>query len=326
MAEITSDKVRELLENFEGQTITLNKLRHELQILPGSNSFDSIRTIVNRLCEDKVLSHRGRGEYKVVKKVSPVECFKKDPPPPFDLKFPRDYETEVEVDFAEDLVIYQGDLILIAGESNFGKTQMCLSFAGENIDSGPVLMGNEYTTPDNQAGPRFLKRLRNMSWVNWQKGDGSEKFTLLPVRQDYAEHIVKDRINIIDWINLEEHYNISRVMEDIKAGLGKGVGIIAIQKAAGAEAGRGGQFTKDFADVEILLDRMPETEKDILLTLGKVKESKGALKSKNFTYGIEDGVKIINFRPIKKCGACFGKGWRYQKPCDACNKSGFVEK
>jgi len=42
-------------------------------------------------------------------------------------------------------------------------------------------------------------------------------------KEDYAEHIVKDRINIIDWINLDAGrlYDISKVMDDIKAEIGR---------------------------------------------------------------------------------------------------------
>ncbi len=183
----------------------------------------------------------------------------------------------------------------------------------------------KYTTIDEKPSPRFLKRLRNMSWVEWQNETGKQKFTLLPVRADYAEHIVKDRINIIDWINIDtgEHYMIGPIMEGIKRELGKGIAIIAIQKGEGADSGRGGQFTKDFADVEILLDKLPESD-DVLLTIGKVKEAKRKVLGRTFAYMIEDGIKIINFREIYKCKACYGKGWRFGKPCDMCNKSGFV--
>ena len=164
-----------------------------------------------------------------------------------------------------------------------------------------------------------------MDWIKWQDDNGKQKFTLLPVRSDYAEHIVKDKNNIIDWINIDtgEHYMIGTIMESIKRELGKGIGIIAIQKAEGADSGRGGQFTKDFADVEILLDKMPESD-DVLLTLGKVKESSLKVTGRTFAYGISQGVKIINFREVHKCKDCFGKGWKFNKPCETCNKSGYT--
>ncbi len=332
MSELTLDIVRKFLSTLEGQNITTNGLRREFNLLPGSKSYDSIRMIIHRLVEQKILRSLGsRGEYRVVKQVQPIQVFGEPMSEPYQLIFPRCFETFMEMDFADDLIIREGDLVLISGQSNFFKTGLCLNFAGENIDSEPVLMGNEYTTLENKPSPRFLNRIKNMDWIHWQDENGKQKFTLLPVRADYAEHIVKDKINIIDWINIDtgEHYMIGTIMESIKRELGKGIGIIAIQKSKGAEAGRGGQFTKDFADVEILLDNFPESD-DILLTIGKVKESKKKVTGRTFAFDVFQGVKIMDFREVVKCGKCYGKGWvkegNSSKPCDVCHKSGLVTK
>ena len=332
MAEITTEDVRGFLSTIDGQNVTIPGLRREFHILPGSKSYDSIRVIVHRLAEQKILRSVGvRGEYRVVRKVNPIDVFGEPLSHPITISFPRDYNMMKEMGFAEYLIIREGDLILISGRSNYGKTTLCMNFAGENIGSNPVLMGNEYTTLENKPSPRFMHRMRTMDWVEWQDENGKQQFTLLPVRSDYAEHIIKDRINIIDWINIDtgEHYMIGTIMESIKRELGKGIAIIAIQKAEGAESGRGGQFTKDFADVEILLDKLPESD-DVLLTLGKVKESKRKLAGKTFAYGIDDGVKIVNFREVAKCSKCYGKGWvkegNSNKPCPLCHKSGYTDK
>ena len=327
MAERLSDKLREFLSTCEGREVSLRYLREELKIDPNSPAWNGLREYLRQFANKKIVRPSGRndGIYRVIKQALPVACFGEPLSEPITLIFPRDFDTMMEMSFAQDLVIREGDLILISGRSNFGKTQMALAFAGENIDSHPVLMGLEYTTLDKKPTPRFMSRLKHIDWVEWQNGDGNQRFTLLPVRSDYAEHIVKDKINIIDWINIDtgEYYLIGTVMESIKRELGKGIGIIAIQKAEGAESGRGGQFTKDFADVEILLDKLPESD-DVLLTLGKVKEAKRKVTGRTFAYGISQGVKIINFREVYKCKSCFGKGWRNGKPCDECNKSGYI--
>ncbi len=327
MAEHLSDKLREFLATAEGKVVDLTYLRRELHIDPNSPADANLRTLLSvNLVKEKIVRPSGKkdGIYRVIKQVDPIDVFGESIAEPITLIFPRDFETMMEMSFAEDLIIRGGDLILISGRSNYGKTQMCMNFAGENIDLLPVLMGNEYTTLENKPTPRFLNRIKNMDWVQWQDEHGKQKFTLLPVRNDYAEHVIKDRINIIDWINIDtgEHYMIGTIMESIKRELGKGIGIIAIQKAEGAESGRGGQFTKDFADVEILLDKLPESD-DVLLTLGKVKEAKRRVIGRTFAYGIFQGVKIMNFREIIKCKGCFGKGWRNGKPCEDCNKSGY---
>ena len=331
MAEITTQEVKDFLKKIQGQHISLKELRTEFNILPGTKSFDNIRNIMFQLAEGKLVRTNGRGVYKIVTQVKPVVVFGKERRKPIELIFPKDFDTGMEMLFAEDIILREGDLILISGRSNYGKTQMCMAFCGENIDSRPVLMGNEYTTLDNEASPRFLNRLDNMDWVQWYDENQEDRFMLLPVRADYAEHIERDKINIIDWINMEtgEHYMIGTILESIKRELGKGIGIVAIQKAEGAESGRGGQFTKDFTDVELLLDRLGETE-EVLLTLGKVKEYKRRVTGRTFAYGISKGVKILNFREVVKCHTCWGKCWKKSGntsvPCEDCHKRGYVDK
>tara|TARA_Y100000310_G_scaffold248286_1_gene254098 strand:- start:201 stop:1049 length:849 start_codon:yes stop_codon:yes gene_type:complete len=281
---------------------------------------------MSNLIDKKIVKASGRkdGFYRVVVQVKPVKVFGRDRRPPIDLMLPRDFDTGMEMLFAQDIVFREGDLVLLSGMSNFGKTCLCLNFCAENIKSNPVLMGNEYTTIDNEPSPRFLQRLDDMDWVEWSNGTGEDNFTLLPVHSDYAEHIVKDKLNIIDWINLPgEYYLISPVMEGIKRELGKGIGIIALQKNPGTDYGRGGNPSKDFADCELLLDALGERE--VLLTIGKVKEPKKRVMGRTFGYGISKGVQIINFREVFKCPECHGKGWARNLPCQNCSKTGYIE-
>jgi len=350
MSEITIANVRAFLKEIEGQTITLDKLRSELHIEKYdlqtrkiTKSFDSIRCIVRELEDQKLLRLVSRAEYMVVKQVLPLQVFgvERERRPPYELFFPRDFNTGEEMWFAKDVVIREGDLVLISGMSNFGKTTVCLNFGGENIDKHPVLMGNEYTvmvdktetTPQGfDVSPRFQNKLDTMSvlnvdgggWVDWLDANGNDKFTLLPVWADYAEHIVKNKINIIDWINLPgEYYLISPIMEAIKKSLGRGIGILAIQKNEGNTFGRGGAMTRDFADLELLIDRFGDSE--VLLTLGKVKEATRAVVGKHYAYSISEGVKIHNFREMKKCPECRGTGYKGTKHCEHCYTLKYVE-
>jgi len=324
-----SDRLKEFLATCEGREVSLKYLRDELRIDPNSPAWNGLREYLRQLTDKKIVKPSGRndGIYKVIRRVNPVSVFGAQRFPPIQIVFPKDFDTGMEMEFSEHLVIRQGDLILLSGMSNQGKTTLCLNFAGENIDQHPVLMGNEYTTIDNLPNSRFMDRLDKMSWVEWVNGTGEDKFVLLPVREDYAEHIVKDKINIIDWINVStgEHYMIGSILEGIKRELGKGVAIIAIQKAEGAVAGRGGQFTKDFADIELLIDKMPNSF-DAMMTLGKVKESTKPIMGKTYAYHIVGGVKITNFREVVKCKSCYGKGWKDGKICDDCLQTGYKDK
>lgn len=339
MGERLSDKLRDYLQGAQGRVVNLKDLRAELKIDPSDNAWESIKVLMHNFVKEKLIRPSGRndGFYKVVTQVKPVRVFSKERErrPPFQLLFPKDFDTGMEMLFAESIVIREGDLISIGGVSNYGKTTIALNFSGENIDYLPILMGNEYTTrvgdtDEYEPTPRFLNRLDNMDWVQWTNGNGSDKFTLLPVREDYAEHIIKDKINIIDWINLDASrlFDISKVMDNIKAELGRGIAVVVLQKDATSDYARGKSFTKDFTDCELLIDKLTETES--MLTIGKVKEYTKPVIGRKFAFGISQGVKIIKFREIIKCPTCFGKGWKKSgnsfMPCDFCNKTGYVDK
>ncbi len=335
---ISTADIKDFLLTRQGKEVTLASIRKELNILAGSKSFDAVRNIMFQLSEQKegtkLVRSSGKkdGVYKVIKQVNPVPVFsiERERRPVSDIVFPRDFTTMQEMSFRESIIIREGDLILISGVSNFGKTALCMNFCGENIDSNPVLMGNEYTTTEEEPTPRFLNRLDTMDvnkggWINWVDNDGNDKFTLLPVTDDYAEHIVKNRLNIVDWINIEtgEHFLIGTILSGMKRNAGRGVTIAVIQKSEGADAGRGGQFTKDFADLELLIDRFGES--DVLLTIGKVKEYTHPVIGKTYAYSILNGVKIVNFREVKRCNHCKATGWIKGEKCDVCLGHKFID-
>ena len=339
------DILREYLRHAQGRVVNLRDLRAELKIDPEKPAWETLGREMRQLAVEKIVRPSGRndGVYKVVVQVKPVVVFDKsrERNPPFELIFPKDFDTGMEMDFANHIIIREGDVITLGGVKNKGKTLLCISFCGENIDKYPVLMGNEYTksTQDKVTGelihvpsPRFYNRLVDMDWINWVNGDGTDKFTLLPVKADYAEHIEQDRINIIDWINLDANqlYDIGQVIEDIKANLGRGVAIIALQKSASSDTPRGGQFAKDFTDCELLLDQFGDKVDDILLTVGEVKEKTKPVGGKTYAYTIWNGIKILNFREVVKCPTCYGKKWKKAGntsiPCEECFKTGYIDK
>ncbi len=336
-----SDKLREFLKNCQGREVDYKYLRHELHIDPASSQWDGLRTQMLNLVKEKVVKPSGRGDgtFKVIKQVKRVQVFgqKRSRFQPLKLMFPLDFDKGLEFEFAEHIVLRENDIVLIGGQGNFGKTTIALGFCGENIDRKPILMGNEYTIrikdeitqeERDEPNPRFYNRLLNMDWIEWADEDGGDKFELLPVRADFAEWIQRDRINIIDWINLpaDRLYDISKVMDDIKAELGKGIAIVVLQKGDGDMA-RGGQFTKDFTSCELLIDKF--TDHESILTIGKVKEHTAPVMGRTFVFGIRDGVKIVDFREVEKCPACYGKKWKKSGntsiPCDSCDKTGYVD-
>ena len=334
--ELTPDIVKEFLSTIQGQNITVDNLRKEFNLLHGSKAYDNVRVIIHRLVEQKILRPVGnRGEYRVVKQIQPVRVFipGRERRPIFDLKFPQDRQSRTEIEIANHIVIREGDLITIGGVKSKSKTTLCMNFTAENIDLSPVLMGNEYTVfveGRYEPAPRFFNRLDEMKeWINWVDEDGYDKFTLLPAKEDYAEHIVKNKINIIDWINLDANqlYDISKVLEGCKSAVGRGVLIVAIQKGEGAINPRGGQFVRDFSDVEILLDGFGGGD-DILMTIKGVKENKGkSIVGKTYAYSVAaNGTQIWGFREVRTCPSCKGAGFVKGEKCNICNGYKYTDK
>jgi len=335
MSEIQTAEVRDYLLRIQGREVDLTQLRKEFGIAQEDKSWDGIRNIMYQLAEGRgrLVRPSGRrdGVYIVIKQVKPLKVFgePRDKKPPFPIKFPKDYDTEMEFSFAQDIVIRSGDCILLPGESNWGKTTLAMQICGENIDLNPILMGNEFSR-NNKLAERFLDRLTRMDWIQWTNGDGQDKFTLLPVHSEYPEYIVPDRLNILDWVRLDPNrlYEIEGVMDAIKENIGDGVAVVVIQKGEGTEAGRGGQFTHDFADLELLVDRHSRFESR--LTIGKVKESISPVTGRTWAFEIEKGVKLHNVREIVQCPSCYGKKWKKigisNIPCDDCKRTGFIDK
>ena len=341
MADL-SIRLREILKTAQGKEVNLADLRKELNIDPSSSANANLRMLMSvNFVNQGLVKPSGRrdGVYKVIKRVEPVRVFipGRELRPEVDLRFPEDKATGMEIGIAEEFVIREGDLITLGGVKNRGKTLLCLNFAAVNIDRRPILMGNEYTVLTKEGWEpqqRFLSRLKRMAkkdiigdkgWVNWTDEKGNDKFTLYPVREDYEDHIVRDSINIIDWINIEgEFWEISPVLEGIKRHLGRGIAIVALQKREGAIDPRGGQFTEDFSDVMLLLDGYGDT--DILMTVKIAKETRHPVMGKTFAYSIvEGGTQLWNFREVKKCVKCRGSGYTGGGTCSECRGKKFVD-
>jgi hypothetical protein len=141
MAEITTSEIKSFLSKIQGKEITLNGIRKEFNIVSGTRSYDAVRNIMFQLAESKVVRPVGQreGVYKVVTQVYPVSVFsvQRERRNPFDLGFPIDFDTHRPMDFSEDVIVREGDLILIAGVSNFGKTTLALQFLAANINLNP---------------------------------------------------------------------------------------------------------------------------------------------------------------------------------------------
>jgi len=322
MAELTRHQIEEWLA-LEETEFYIDRFREKHQISPETSN---LYVTFNRLCSEKKLRALGRGLYRKVKHIDPVKWMEADEEVYFDLAFPTGHEDFSGFGFDDLISVSPGDLGIISGVSNAGKSALALSFLGENVDKhGCVLMGNEYTTLDARPSPKFKRRMMNMKWVNWINGDGQPKFDLLPVRENFEDYIVPGKVNIIDWINLtDQFYRIGGILEEIKAAVGDGIAIVVLQKEENSELGRGKGFTRDLADFYFSID--PFGDWQGRLTVGKVKAPKKRVTGRMWAFRMVDsGANLHDIRELVKCPKCWGKGWKNNVPCDTCGKMGYID-
>lgn len=312
MAERLSDRLKEYLETARGRDVNLRDIRAFLKIEPGSKDDQNLRVQMSTtLVSQRIVKPSGRNDaiYKVLVPVKPVVWWDGESEEPIDFRFPRSYDDGSEFGIEECVEVFAGDLVLITGDTNYGKTVIALSIMGENLGLMPaLLMGSEYTATNGKASPKFKRRMNRMNWVEWIK-DGKPSFQLLPVGADYEDYIESDHLNVIDWVSLPgEYYLIDRVMKLSKDGVGKGVLVMVLQKNKGAEFAEGGQRSERYADVVLKID--PYGENQSMLTLGKVKAPKGRATGRMWAFNIVDyGANLHNIREIVKCSKCWGKGY-----------------
>ena len=335
MSERLSDKLREYLQTAQGRIVNLKDIRIFLKIESGSKDDQNLRTqMATTMVTQRLVKPSGMNDanYKVLLPVVPVKWWDgeiDENPLPF--RFPQSYEDHTEFGIEDFVEVFAGDMILLTGRTNFGKTAVALSIMGENLGlMSTLLMGSEYTASDGKISPKFKRRMKRMSWVNWMGGDDKPRFQLLPVGSDYEDYIEPDQLNIIDWISLPgEYYLIDRVMKAIKDRVGHGIAVVVIQKNKDAEFGEGGERSERYADVVLKIDAFGERES--LLTIGKVKSPKGRATGRTFAFDIVDfGANLYNIREVVKCRKCWGKGYirsgQNNIRCDGCQGLKYIDK
>ncbi len=167
----------------------------------------------------------------------------------------RDYdEEEVEIEFplgvSELVKIMPGNIVVVAGASNAGKTAFLLRTVFLNMERH-----NIYYFSSEMGGMELASRL---SKFNCGKNDWN--FNAYERVADFADVIRPDDINIIDFLEVhEDFWKVGGLMKAIHDKLKKGIALIAIQKNAsqGREIklhGLGGERSIEKARLYLAMD------------------------------------------------------------------------
>ena len=188
--------VREWIEIHKGESFDLDMISRQLQIQERSNRkyvAIELSKLVGKGTLEKVTSPIYKPIYRYIdntcKYIDWVNASDNDT---IEVRWPYGINDSSKFGFDGRVIVSPGDIIVIAGTSNMGKTVFCLNFLWENMDNFPcTLMGNEYT-----AG-KFKRRTNRMDWKNPLKEDGKPKFELIERREGWKDIIRPNNINII---------------------------------------------------------------------------------------------------------------------------------
>jgi hypothetical protein len=213
---------------------------NELQVVTKDEKA-AARMAYHRMVVDGILEKIGKrdGIYCLKESVADDIDFVNADITPFHVKWPLGVHKKVE--------IYQKSIVIIAGESNAGKTAYCLNVAKDNRDEHDVL----YLLSEGDPAELKIRLLKFKEPLSaWQK----VKFKNIR-GGNLAKLINPSGFNIIDYLELyKDFYEVGGVIDEIYQRLTTGIAVIAIQKPEGRDLGVGGRGTLDKARLYLSIE------------------------------------------------------------------------
>jgi hypothetical protein len=198
--------------------------------------------------------------------------------------------------------ISSGNIILIAGEYNAGKTTFLLNLLQKNKNRIPI----RYLSSEMDSS-EFKKRFRGFGLpLDFWKPDEMTDYVKLKVNNDYHCCLKPDGLNIIDYLEFRDSdYTLgAEIMRQIHDALGKGICVVGIQKKENTRLPRSGDLVLEKPRLAITLSKYGGEREFILAEI---------LKAKMTRMGKCDGKKAIY--EISDLGATLReeKSWGYWK-------------
>lgn len=180
--------------------------------------------------------------------------------------------------------LYPKNIIVIAGDTNAGKTAYLLNLVRENAERFKI----DYFT--NDLTPEELKR--RVQRFN-EAGMATEAFSacnFIERAENYLDIINPDGITIIDYLELtDKFWLVGKEISDIYKHLKGGIAIVAIQKDTKAARGRGGDFGAEKARLYFALER----GKVKMIKMKNLKDPDKDPNGKFFKFNLWGGCKFI---------------------------------
>jgi len=228
-----AEEVREWVMTTGGNFLTTDVYR-ELNLTTRDHK-KAVCMALLRLEKENLLAKCGekRGCYRIIEAChKPMDWENCDVTKTFDLNLP--------LGLHKLMYLYPKNIIVIAGDTNAGKTAYLLNVVRENADRMPI----DYFT--NDLTPEELKKRVQRFNEAGMNTENFSKCQFIPRVKDFLDVLNPDRVTIIDYLQLtDDFWKVAGTLDEIYNKLESGICIVAIQKKKGMKLGRGGDFAME---------------------------------------------------------------------------------
>lgn len=241
----------------------------------------NVSIILKRMCDEGEIERSGNKNgcfRRVETDIEPVN-FLTAPTDEFPITWPMEIH--------EQCVIYPGNIIMVAGSKDAGKTAFLLNTAKMNMTQHEIVYLNS-----EMGDTEFRKRLEffeDVSLSEW-------KLRAYHRASNFADLITPEKkIFIVDFLEVTtDFWKVAGMIQEIHKKLKEGICIIALQKADGRDVGRGGDFSKEKARLYLSLDYLRDQKvNQIKITNAKSWRTDRNPRGMYRTYKLVNGSRFI---------------------------------
>lgn len=236
---VTQGEIENWIKDTNGWW-TVEELDRETKVI-SSNDMTNRRTALKRLAErGDIEKHPTQNKLyrRIIKNLRRIDFKMVTDKEPLKLVLPLGLEKLVNT--------YPGNIIVVAGSPDSGKTALLLNVVRMNMDNFPV-----YYFSSEMGEQEFANRLSKFEGIELDKWN----FVAEECASNFTDVIRPDAINIIDYLELtSDVYMVAEHLKSMHDKLGKGIAIVALQKKRGAELGRGAEFSLEKPRLYLSMD------------------------------------------------------------------------